>query len=231
MKKKLKLLVMSGPSGVGKDTLIKRVLQERCDVQKVISYTTRPIRTGEEENYIYVSRNQLSRLKEQGKVLEEVVFKGELYATPYPNDEYDGWQIYNVDPRGMAFIKEKYSEEAKVLSVFVAPPSRESLKQRLIHRGDSEQEIIERMKTVDAFLSEQYQYNHVIVNDSLEEATAQLLKILEDQDCIGEDPIMQDFSEVLKAYRKTEADFNELIETLNRWLEENKENDGEDFTS
>ncbi len=178
------LLVVSGPSGVGKGTLIAGVRRRHPEVRLSVSCTTRPPRPGEQEgvDYFFVSAEEFDRLCAQGCLLEWAeVYPGLRYGTPRkPVEEAlaRGEDIVlEIDDQGAHSVRRVMGERAVL--VFVAPPSFAELRRRLADRNtESDEQLQARLITARQEISHLDDYDHVIVNDQIEPATAELEAVL-----------------------------------------------------
>ncbi len=177
-----RLLIVSGPSGSGKDTILKKVFERVPEVKFSISSITRPMRPGEVEGekYNFVSREYFEEMIKNDLLLEYNNYVGNYYGTPRgPVDEViknGGEIIIEVDVNGARNIKNKVAD---AVSVFIMPPSFEVLKARLTGRGTDDEEIIKQR--LDAALAEiacAEQYDYIVVNDNLEEAVEDFITII-----------------------------------------------------
>lgn len=178
-----KLIVISGPSGAGKGTVIKAVLQQAKNVALSVSCTTRAPRPGEVDgvDYYYISKEDFQRMIERDGFLEYESFFDNSYGTPREPVERkmaEGTSIIlEIDVKGGMHVKEKMPEAELV---FIAPPSMEVLRQRLVGRNTETPEQVEK-RTQRAFEEMKYQpqYDHVVVNDDLAQAVQQVVDIIE----------------------------------------------------
>ena len=177
------LFVISGPSGAGKGTLVKRVLDRVPDAWVSISATTRAPRAGEVDgvSYFFLSDDQFDDLIAQDGFLEWASVHTARYGTPRASVEERlaaGVQvILEIDVQG-AFQVKRYMPECHL--VFIAPPSMEELRARLEGRGSETPEAIaERMATAEVELAQKKKYDYTVVNDNLDEATDQLAAYIE----------------------------------------------------
>ena len=176
-----KLLIFSAPSGAGKTTIVKHLLQKDFDLNFSVSATSREPRTGETygKDYFFLSEKDFREKIENEEFLEwEEVYKGIFYGTLKSEVERirnSGRNvIFDVDVIGGLNIKKHYGDEA--LAVFVQPPSVEELKKRLRNRStESEEKINMRIAKAEKELSYASGFDVIIINDNLESA----LKIVE----------------------------------------------------
>ena len=178
------LLVVSGPSGVGKGTVIAEVLAAHPQVQRSVSCTTRPRRPGEEDGreYHFVTQEQFAEMARAGEFLEwAVVHKDLSYGTPRGSVEValkaGRDMILEIDYQGARAVREQLGERAVL--VFVAPPSWDVLLQRLTQRHtESPEAIDQRLTSARREIADMHRYDYVIVNDELPEAVRALEAIL-----------------------------------------------------
>ena len=177
------LLVLSGPSGVGKGTIGAELLRNHSDMCFSVSATTRAMREGEAEgvNYFYKTTEEFERMVEQDEFLEYVgVFGKNYYGTPrkYVDAELnEGISVLlDIDVKGAMKVKEKMPE---AVTVFIAPPSLAVLKNRLVGRGtESEEAIARRLAECKTEIGYIPRYDYVIINDALDKAVADIEAIL-----------------------------------------------------
>ncbi|MDK9709633.1 guanylate kinase [Acidaminobacter sp.] len=183
MKRKGLLLVVSGPSGVGKGTICKALMKLREDIKLSISMTTRAPRPGEEEgiNYFFTNRDAFIRLIQQGELLEYAKVYDNYYGTPkaFVMEQLDQGVdvLLEIDIQGALKVKEQYPEG---VFVFILPPTMEELKNRIVGRGTESAEAIDKRFTAaynEIDLMENY--NYFIFNDRVDLATARLISIIE----------------------------------------------------
>ena len=188
-KNKLVPVVFSGPSGVGKSTLLKKLFKEYPTAFGFsVSHTTRPPRSGEQNgvDYHFVSREEMKAEIDKDNFIEWAEFANKMYGTSKKsiNDVIEGNKIciLDIDEQGVKNIKNCDNLPAKF--IFISPPSVEELEKRLNSRGTETAETLKaRMDTAKSaidYSKEEGAYDQVIVNDDLEEAYDSLKKFLED---------------------------------------------------
>jgi guanylate kinase len=167
-----RLAIVSGPSGVGKDTVLDAWRQVNPRVQRVVAYTTRPIRANEREgiDYKFVTVEQFRDLIASGALLEYKEVFGNLYGTPLLDMEemlaVGQIAILKIDVQG-ALTAMRLRPDA--LTVFIMPPSFEELERRIRERAtDPEDVILRRLQTARDEMALSTEYNHVLVNDHID---------------------------------------------------------------
>ena len=176
------LFVLSGPSGAGKGTLVKRVLQRVPDAWVSVSATTRQPRPGEVDgkDYFFLDQPRFDELVSQDGFLEWAHVHGNSYGTLRSRVQErmdEGAQvILEIDVQG-AFQVKKAMPEAHL--IFIEPPSLEELERRLRGRGTETEEVIcKRMKTAEVELAQKMEYDVQVINDELERATDELVSYI-----------------------------------------------------
>jgi guanylate kinase len=174
------VVVLTAPSGAGKTTIAHRVLAEMPEMQFSVSATTRAARPDETdgEDYHFLSTDEFKRRIEAGDLLEyEEVYPGQFYGTlrsEIESKSADGPVLLDIDVEGALNVKRAFGDEALVL--FVAPPSKEELRERLTGRGtEDEAALASRLKRADRELEKQDAFDAVVVNDDLEPAVEETL--------------------------------------------------------
>lgn len=179
------LLIVSGPSGVGKGTVSKALLNgSDGEMTFSVSATTRAPRPGEVHgvDYFYVSKEEFDRMIEDGEFLEYMnVFGRNYYGTPrkYVEEQISMGRdvLLDIDVNGAMNVKKNYSE---AVAIMLAPPSMKELRRRLETRATETQEVIERrLAEAKSELSHMADYDFVVVNDDLELAIEQCRRIIE----------------------------------------------------
>jgi guanylate kinase len=177
-----RLTVLSGPSGVGKDSVIELIRARSPWIKLSVSVTTRKMRDYETdgEHYHFVTRPEFQRLVDGGQLLEWAEFAGNLYGTP--RAQVEGWLsqgrpvLLKIDLQGARQVRAAMPEAQLV---FLAPPSVEELKRRLIGRGtDDEETIRRRLAHADEELAHEKEFDRTVVNDFVERAADELVGLL-----------------------------------------------------
>jgi guanylate kinase len=178
-----RVFVITGPSGVGKGTLIRSVLDRHPELEVAISATTRPPRAGERDgvDYHFLAPAEFDRLVAAGEFVEHAEYAGNRYGTL--RRELDGRTaagtpvVLEIDLQGARQVRAALPE---AVQVFIAPPSVGELRARLVGRGtDDPRKVDERLALAATELAAVGEFGHVIVNDRLEAAVAELLDVLE----------------------------------------------------
>ena len=177
-----RLVVLTGPSGVGKGTLLQRLRQQHPDLYLSTSATTRAPREGEEhgKDYYFVSRDRFEEMIAAGQLLEWAEFAGNYYGTPRQPVEVQierGNQvILEIELNGARQVAQSFPEAFKI---FIVPPSPEELERRIRDRGqDDEAAITRRLARSRVELDAADEFDLQIVNDNLEQAVAKLEDVL-----------------------------------------------------
>lgn len=173
-----RLVILSGPSGVGKDTVLDAWQTSNPRVRRVVAYTTRSPRPGEADgvDYHFVSKNRFQELAEAGAFLEHKLVHGNCYATPLHHMEamlMDGMiAVLKIDVQGAV---EAMRLRPEALSIFLLPPSTEDLEKRIRGRGTDNEEVIERrLKDARFELSQADKYTARVVNDEIDRVVREL---------------------------------------------------------
>jgi guanylate kinase len=167
--------VVTGPSGVGKGTLIRGLLDRVPGLELSVSATTRAPRPGERDgrDYYFLSPEEFERRAENGDFVEHAVYAGNRYGTLRSELERPARGIVlEIDLQGARQVRESLPE---ALQVFIAPPSLEALEARLRERGaDAPEQIRDRLAVAPQELAAQEEFSRVVVNDDLEQALQEL---------------------------------------------------------
>jgi guanylate kinase len=179
------LIVISGPGGVGKDTLIEMLRARNPHLCYSVSYTTRPVRPNEVpgEHYTFVDARTFQRLVESGELLEHAVVNGHLYGTSarrvseMQESCYD--VILKIDVQGAEQVRRKRPDG---VYVFIAPPDMDELRRRRRVRGaESPEEMQARQELAEVEIAYADSYDHIVVNDDAERAVREIERILEQE--------------------------------------------------
>lgn len=177
------LFVVTGPSGAGKGTLVDRLVKARPECVFSISSTTRPKRSVEQEGveYEFVTREEFERRQASGMFIETAEVHGHLYGTPTKfvdeNVQQGRVVVLDVDVQGGASIRRARPD---AVSVFIYPPSIDSLRQRLLGRRTDAPDVVERrLGNAPGEMAQFTNYDYLVMNDDLEQAVERLIAILD----------------------------------------------------
>ena len=172
------MLVITGPSGVGKGTLIRTLLDRLPGLRLSVSATTRAPRPGEQDGreYHFLTSSEFDRRLAEGDFLEHATYAGNRYGTLRSEVKGEGMVVLEIEVEGARQVR---AAEPDAMQVFIAPPSLEALRERLIGRGADSSETIEaRLTAAEAELAAKHEFGHVIVNDRLEQAVEELATLV-----------------------------------------------------
>jgi guanylate kinase len=181
-----KVFVITGPSGVGKGTLIEQLLERIPELELSISATTREPRPGEVDgrDYHFLSPEEFRRRLEGGDFLEHASYSGNYYGTL--KDEVEGRVrecrsvVLEIEVQGARQVRDALGEEAVL--IFIAPPDEAVLRERLEGRGtDPPEAIAQRLRTAEVELAARSEFPLEVVNDDLQKAAAELERLVRDQ--------------------------------------------------
>ena len=174
--------MITGPSGVGKGTLIRGLLERVPELELSVSATTRAPRPGEEDgvDYHFLTPEQFEARVKAGDFVEHANYSGNRYGTLRSDLERrlasGAGVVLEIEVQGARQVRSAMPE---AVAVFIAPPSRAALRARLVGRGtDSAEQVDERLRTAERELEAQPEFGHVVVNDRLEQATDELVEIV-----------------------------------------------------
>ena len=183
------LVVIAGPSGVGKGTVHRRLRELAPDVRLSVSATTRAPRPGERDghDYHFVDREAFERMARDGELLEWASYAGNLYGTPRSAVEAEVAAgrvvLLEIEVQGARQIKERVPD---ALLVFVAPPSLEELERRLAGRGTEEAAVVaRRLEVARRELEARDDFDHVVVNDDVDRCAAEVQRLIDHARCPG----------------------------------------------
>ena len=182
MKDLKKLVIITGPSGVGKGTIVKEILDKDKDIWLSISATTRSPRMGEKdgENYYFLSDEKFKEMIEKKEFLEWAKFAGNYYGTPLSTVnkkiEMGVIVLLEIEVEGAKQIKEKFPE---ALSIFLLPPSKEELEKRIRNRGTEKEDAInKRLSRANFEIASSDKFDFVLTNHDVNETVKGVLKII-----------------------------------------------------
>ncbi len=180
-----KVFVIVGPAGVGKGTLVRHLRERLPSLSLAVSATTRASRPGEidGEHYHFLTRAEFAARVESGAFVEHAEYAGNCYGTLRSELESRlgaGQSVLlEIELQGARQLRETLPG---AVSVFIAPPTRQALRARLMRRGtDSPEQIAARLEAAERELAAQAEFEHVVVNDHLEEAVRQLVAIVQSE--------------------------------------------------
>ncbi len=176
------LVILSGPSGTGKGTVLKSLLSGGGPIRFSVSATTRAPRPGEQDGreYYFISREEFKRMVDAGEMLESAEYCENYYGTPAaPIREWTSQGIdviLDIEVQGGAQVRKKCPD---AVGIFILPPSMQELERRLHKRGtESDETVRKRLETARREIPEAKNYDYVVVNDSFELAAARIREIL-----------------------------------------------------
>lgn len=185
LKGKGMFVVLSGPSGAGKDTILDNLKKSTFTFDKTISATTRAMREGEKDgvDYYFIDKTTFEKKIENGEFVEYTVYSGNYYGTLKTEVERlvakGGCILLKIEVEGASNIRKAIPD---ALSVFIVPPSIEVLERRLRGRNtETEESIQKRLKEAIKELARANEYDYIVINDDADICTEQVIKILESE--------------------------------------------------
>ncbi|MGO9490620.1 MAG: guanylate kinase [Solirubrobacteraceae bacterium] len=182
-----RVFVITGPSGVGKGTLIRGLMERLPDLELSVSATTRSPRPGEQDgvDYHFLTPREFEQRVQAGDFVEHADYAGRRYGTLRSELERriaDGVPVVlEIEVQGARQVRAAMPE---AVQVFIAPPSLAALRTRLVGRGtDDQQEVQRRLEVAEQELTAQPEFAHVVVNDRLDEALERLTAIVQENLC------------------------------------------------
>lgn len=176
------LFIVAAPSGAGKTSLVKALVERNANISLSVSHTTRAPRDGEQNgvDYYFVDQSQFAQMREQNAFLESATVFDNSYGTSSKQVISQLEQgidvILEIDWQGAQQVRDNFADAT---SIFILPPSRSTLEQRLRNRGQDNDEIIaRRMRDAVNEMSHYIEFDYLIVNDDFEQALAQLTAIV-----------------------------------------------------
>ena len=182
MKKQKKLIIVTGPSGVGKGTVVKNILKKDKNIRLSISATTREPREGEEhgKDYYFLATKKFKEMINNEMFLEWAEFAGNYYGTPInfiKENINDGYKvILEIEVEGANQVREKFPNS---LSIFLLPPNKKELEKRIRDRGtDNEASILNRLERADFEISSSIGFDFQVTNNSVNQTVKEILDII-----------------------------------------------------
>ena len=182
MKNQKKLIILTGPSGVGKGTVVKEILGKEKNFWLSISATTREPREGEKDgkNYYFLNQEKFKEMIEKNQFLEWAQFAGNYYGTPLSSVNMkiqSGFTVLlEIEVEGAKQIKEKFPNS---LSIFLLPPDKKELERRIRNRGTEKEEAIKkRLLRANYEISISNQFDFVFTNYQVEDTAKQIIKLI-----------------------------------------------------
>ena len=187
MNKKGILIILSGFSGVGKGTVVRRLLSDYDNYALSISATTRKPREGEEDgvSYFFKSKEEFEQMIKEDSFIEHARYVENYYGTPkaYVQEQLDAGKdvILEIEIQGALKVKEKYPD---ALMLFLVPPDAQTLKERLVGRGTETADVIhDRLERAAQEAQEMGSYEYIIVNDDLDTCVNQVHELIQSAHC------------------------------------------------
>ena len=182
MKNPKKLIIITGPSGVGKGTVVKKIMEKDKNIWLSISATTRKPRKGEEngKDYYFLTKKKFKEMINNEMFLEWAEFAGNYYGTPIniikEKIKHGYIVILEIEVKGACQVREKFSD---AISIFLLPPSKKELEKRIRNRGtDSEKSILQRLERADFEMNCSKDFDNVVKNYEINKTVDEILKII-----------------------------------------------------
>ena len=186
-KKKGQLIVLSGPSGVGKSTVIAELMSQRDNIYFSVSYTTREARVGEQNgiNYNFVSREEFEGMIQRGELLEHAEYVNHYYGTSLKliQEKLEAGidVLLDIEVQGAAKVRQRCPD---AIFIFIIPPSFEELARRLHRRNTDSEEVIQgRLEKAKVEFQQVQNYDYLVINDKVANAVAEIEAILVAAEC------------------------------------------------
>lgn len=185
MSERGRLVVISGPSGAGKTSICREILRRKAsELERVVTATTRAPRGRERDgvDYLFLDRDEFDEMIRDRRFLEHADVYGHLYGTPREQVEEGiargSTLLLNIDVQGARQLREAGIDG--LMTIFIEPPSFEALEERLRGRGTDPQEVVRRrLEQAREEMGEKSKYDHVVVNDELERAAAEVVQLID----------------------------------------------------
>ena len=181
---KNKIIIISSPSGAGKTTICKKIINKNKKIELSISYTSRPIRKKEKNgiDYFFVKKEKFNNLNKKNFFIETAKVFNNLYGSPYKNIKKvfkkNKHILFDIDWQGAKKLRKKFPKK-NIIDFFILPPSKKELKKRLIKRGrENKYEIQKRLSLAVKEINHYSDYKYVLVNDSINKTVSNILKII-----------------------------------------------------
>ncbi|WP_405102307.1 guanylate kinase [Oceanobacillus sp. FSL H7-0719] len=196
------LFILSGPSGVGKGTVRKKLFEEKTDLQYSISMTTRDMRPGEADgvDYFYRSKEDFEQMIENGQLLEYAKYVNNYYGTPRAYVEEtlaNGKDVFlEIEVQGALQVKKNFPQG---VFIFLFPPSLDELKNRIEGRGTESQELVlNRLKEARTEIEMMHAYDYVVVNDDVNLAVDRVKSIIQSEH-LRRERVEKQYKKILEA--------------------------------